>query len=295
MRIIFILLFAPIFLLGQDSPFKNLLEKTKKLLPSKYGTHLPIYYASSTSEQTYLGYNNIQANPYFPFEGMVPFGVAAKKYVFEKKKNHVFISSVVNGQLGHREENNTFFQGTRVSLLNADFFLNLGYEYNLTTKWTLRLMAFHRSTHLGDDLVLLNGITNSNYWGTDESSYEELNFLIDRSLIGNAIHVYGSSGLNLRQSSPRKNWTFTAGGQFTPRKLPIPIIKRMFFAIDYNWAENNNYALSKNIAFGYALKSDGSIRLMASYFNGNIQYSRYESSLKQAYWRIGIYFDSILK
>lgn len=268
------------------------LKKLLALVPSG-SSNFPTYFSNPIAAQTYLGFNNIQPNTLMPYEGMVPFGIGATKYLFKKNKHQIGISGVVHGQLAHREENNTYFTGTRVSLMNADFFLNLFYIYKLSPSIDIKLETFHRSSHLGDDLVLINGISGNNYWSTDESSYEELNLLVNKSMLLNSINLYASGGYNYREDSPREKWTVNIGGQFSTKG--IPFLRHFVFGFDTKWLENNNWKSSVNKTIGIKLKKDGSIKLLAHHFSGNVPYSRYESQMKQTYWRFGIYFDSILK
>lgn len=257
------------------------------------GVSTPIYFSNPLEPMIYLGHNTIQTNAYLPFQGMVPFGIGAKKLLYTKRNFEIGMSTVVHGQLGYREEDNVSFQGTRVSLLNADFMLNFYYTQKIRESWKLKVETFHRSTHLGDDLVLLNGITSSNYWNNDESTYEELNVLLNRSLLLNSINLYTSVGYNYRPNSPREKWTVNFGGQFSGKM--IPILNRFVLGFDIRWLENNNWNPATNKSIGFKLNKKGSIKLMAHHYSGNIPFSRYESVLKQSYWRFGIYFDAILK
>lgn len=287
-NLLLILALVPFFSFSQDEDLKKLISQLPEV-PSE----IPTYFANPWAAQTYLGHNNIQPNGFMPYDGMVPFGIGATKSIYKKNKHQFGISSVVHGQLGHREENNQYLQGTRISLLNADFFLNLFYIYKLSNSIDVKLETFHRSSHLGDDLVLINGITNSNYWSTDESSYEEINLLLNKAFLMNSINLFASTGYNYRQNSPREKWTISLGGQF--QTTMVPYLRRFVFGFDAKWLENNNWKSSTNTAIGYKLKADGSIKLMAQYYSGNVQFSRYESEMKQTFWRFGIYFDSILK
>ncbi len=288
MRKLIVLLLLPFSVLAGKSDIQALLA----MLPTG-GVSTPIYFANPLEPLIYLGHNNIQPNTYMPFEGMVPFGIGGRKSLYKKPTFEIGFSTAVHGQLGYREENNVNLKGTRVSLLNADFLLNFYYTQKIKQHWKLKVETFHRSTHLGDDLVLLNGITTSNFWSTDESSYEELNVLINRSFLMNAVNVYTSVGYNYRQDSPREKWTVNLGGQLSGKM--IPYLNRLVLGFDIRWLENNNWNPAVNKAIGFKLNKKGSIKLMAHHYSGNIPYSRYESVLKQSYWRFGIYFDSILK
>lgn len=288
MRYLLIIILLPLYSIAGKGDVAKLLS----LAPNtKVGT--PIYFANPLEPMIYLGHNNIQPNSYLPFQGMVPFGIAGKKQLYKKNNYEIGFSTAVHGQLGYREENNQSLQGTRVSLLNADFLLNFYFTQRIKKRWKLKIETFHRSTHLGDDLVLLNGITTNNYWSTDESSYEELNILLNRSLLLNSVNLYTSVGYNYRKDSPREKWTVNFGGQFNGKM--IPVLKRFVLGFDIRWLENNNWNPSINKAIGFKLNKKGSVKIMAHHFSGNIPYSRYESVLKQSYWRFGLYFDSILK
>lgn len=287
-KLLLLLVLLPKINFAGEPDFKKLLA----LIPSG-DSNFPTYFSNPWAAQTYLGHNNIQPNTLMPYDGMVPFGIGATKSIYKKNKHQFGISSVVHGQLGHREENNQYLQGTRTSLLNADFFLNVFYIYKLTRSIDVKLETFHRSSHLGDDLILINEIDNGTYWSTDESSYEELNLLVNKSMLMNSINLYAAGGYNYRQDSPREKWTVNIGGQFSTKT--IPFIKRFVFGFDTKWIENNNWKSSTNKTIGFKLKKDGSIKLLAQHFSGNVPFSRYESEMKQTYWRFGIYFDSILK
>jgi hypothetical protein len=288
MRKLIVLMLLPFSVFAGKKDLKDLLA----LLPAST-VSTPIYFANPMEPLIYLGHNNIQPNTYMPYQGMVAFGIGAKKLLYKKRNFEIGFSTAVHGQLGYREENNVNLQGTRVSLLNTDFLLNFYYTQKIKKHWKIKVETFHRSTHLGDDLVLLNGITTNNYWSTDESSYEELNVLLNRSLLLNSINLYTAVGYNYRQDSPREKWTVNFGGQFSGKM--IPILKRFVLGFDIRWLENNNWNPAINKAIGFKINKKGSIKIMAQHFSGNIPYSRYESVLKQSYWRFGIYFDSILK
>jgi|TARA_B100000795_G_scaffold243094_1_gene206739 hypothetical protein len=282
------LIFVPFCVFAGNGDVGKLLS----LIPSnKVGT--PIYFANPMEPQIYLGHNNIQSNTYMPFQGMVPFGIGGKKQLYKKHNYEIGFSTVVHGQLGYREENGPSLKGTRISLLNTDFLLNFYYTRRIKKHWKVKIETFHRSTHLGDDLVLLNGITAINYWNIDESSYEELNILLNRSLLFNTINLYSSVGYNYRKDSPREKWTVNFGGQFDA--AIIPVLRRFVLGFDIRWLENNNWNTAVNKSIGFKLNKKGSVKLMVHHYSGNISYSRYESILTQSYWRFGIYFDSILK
>ena len=288
MNKLIVLVLLPFSIFAGKDDIQDLLA----ILPtSKVST--PIYFSNPLEPLIYLGHNNIQQNTYMPFSGMVPFGIGGRKSLYKKRNFEIGFSTVAHGQLGYRKENNQNLQGTRVSLLNTDFLLNLYYTQKIKRHWKIKIETFHRSTHLGDDLVLLNGITTSNFWSTDESSYEEVNVLLNRSLLFNAINIYSSIGYNYRKDSPREKWTVNFGGQFSGKV--IPIVKRFVLGFDIRWLENNNWDPGINKSIGFKLNNEGNIKLMVHHYSGNIPYSRYESVLKQSYWRFGIYFDSILK
>ena len=288
MRKIIVLVFIPFSIFGGKSSLNNLSNITPTTKVS-----MPIYFSNPLEPLIYLGHNNIQSNTYIPFQGMVPFGIGGRKSLYKKRNFEIGFSTVVHGQLGYRKENNQYLQGTRVSLINADFLINFYYTQKIRKNWKAKIETFHRSTHLGDDLVLLNGITTSNFWSTDESSYEEINFLLNRSLLFNTVDLYTSIGYNYRQDSPREKWTINLGGQFSGNF--IPILKRFVLGFDIRWLENNNWKPGINRSIGFKLNQEGNIKLIAHHYSGNIPYSRYESILKQSYWRFGIYFDSILR
>ena len=172
MNKLIVLVLLPFSIFAGKDDIQDLLA----ILPtSKVST--PIYFSNPLEPLIYLGHNNIQQNTYMPFSGMVPFGIGGRKSLYKKRNFEIGFSTVAHGQLGYRKENNQNLQGTRVSLLNTDFLLNLYYTQKIKRHWKIKIETFHRSTHLGDDLVLLNGITTSNFWSTDESSYEEVNVL----------------------------------------------------------------------------------------------------------------------
>ena len=185
-----VLLLLPFSIFAGNNDFKDLLA----ILPtSKVST--PVYFSNPLEPLIYLGYNNIQPNTYMPFQGMVPFGIGGRKSLYKKRNFEIGFSTVAHGQLGYRKENNQNLQGTRVSLLNTDFLLNFFYTHKIRRQWKIKIETFHRSTHLGDDLVLLNGITTSDFWSTDESSYEEVNLLLNRSLLVNTFKKFSNKKL----------------------------------------------------------------------------------------------------
>ena len=131
------------------------------------------------------------------------------KSIVRWKRNEIALHAGVNVQFGWRKEDNEFFQGFRRSLFNGDYIVGFNYSLAIKPNLIFNVNAYHRSSHLGDDFVLLNGLTPQNYWNNDPANYEMVKTRVFYN--HDFINVYGSLGAVTRIDTFRGRMEFQAG------------------------------------------------------------------------------------
>lgn len=170
--------------------------------------------------------------------------------------------------------------------LNADY--RIAGWYNIRSgASTYRIRLFHQSSHLGDDYVIRNGITEPS---SNPMNYEQLD--ITRSVQrGYHRHYYGI-GYTVTPHAERKRIAFQLGYFFSRPTNKFPDSKFIYGA-DVKIMEQHGYRPSIKLGIGYELGEShrNPPRLILEYYYGNLPYSRYESTVVQLLG-IGLYINT---
>ncbi len=223
----------------------------------------------------------------FNYDYLFPFGLSIFRNIYANKNYQFSVEGGTHTVFGIRRENNAYLNGHRRSYLNTDFIIELDYSIKFNEHFFLKTGIMHRSTHLGDDFILLQGITAKDYWRNDPSNYEVAKATVLYK--SKFIKSYARLGYVIRKDTPRKKLEIQTGF-FISEASQKKIIKNLVFGIDMKMLENNGYNPGFKTAFGYRFIKDACF--MIEYYNGNFPYSRYETDLKIRWFGIGLYIDS---
>ena len=221
------------------------------------------------------------------YQYLVPFGMGLETDIYHSKHYLLSASGSINVQFIFRNENSAILNGIRKTHFNTDFILRLHNTFTLSKYDKIRATVFHRSTHLGDDYLLLNDINNTNYWPNDESNYEALQ--IQYAKEKRKLLYYVGTQFVIRPETPRKRLEFHQGltvRNFSDHKL----LSKLFIGYDIKSLENNGYDLDTDIGIGYRLGKTSHVRI--NYFTGHIAFSRFERTIKNSWLGIGIYINA---
>lgn len=233
----------------------------------------------SPQNQDDFGFNSYQS--------LVPFGMGIEKDIYHNSFYLLSASASINVHFIFRNENRPILNGIRKTYFNTDFLLRLHNTFMLSNSDKVRVTFYHRSTHLGDDYVILNDIRSANYWPEDESNYEAIQIQYAKEK-RKALFYLGTQ-IVIRPDTPRERIEFHHGltfKNFSSHKL----ISRLFIGYDLKFLKNNNYNLDTDIGIGYAFSSNSHIRI--NYFSGHIPFSRFERSIKNSWIGIGFYINA---
>ena len=170
--------------------------------------------------------------------------------------------------------------------LNSDYRISGWYNIRSGAS-TYRIRLFHQSSHLGDDFVIRNGILGRD---SNPMNYEQLD--ITRSVQhGYHRHYYGV-GYTVTPHAQRKRLAFQLGYFFSRPTARFPDSKFIYGA-DVKIMEQHGYRPSIKLGIGYELGKShrNPPRLILEYYNGNLPYSRYESTAVQLLG-IGLYINT---
>jgi len=184
--------------------------------------------------------------------------------------------------------------GTSKDLVNSDFWAAVTYSYRQRPDWgdfSYMARAFHQSSHLGDEYILFNKITdrdrvNVSYEGLDLTLAAEPNYL-------EGWRLYGGGGMLLRREPTTLNrWSAKAGVEWVkPEKLWrfYPLAAAHIQASgQHDW--HSDISLAAGVQFRDHKIEDRQVRLLLSYFNGyspNGQF--YDEQLK--YFSLGLQYQ----
>jgi hypothetical protein len=161
-----------------------------------------------------------------------------------------------------RKDDGTYLAG----LLNNDYKING--DFNI--KWgnnILKFRIFHLSSHLGDDYMLRNDITDPN----DKSvNYEQIDFTYMRLFGSN--YLYAGLGEIYTRYVYRERFSFQGGGLLNIGK-PKPV--NLFTSINIKLLEENDFNPDIRSGFGasFNIKSESIIRIWIEYYSGQLPYS----------------------
>lgn len=168
--------------------------------------NFPTLVFSPTENYNYIAVNRVLSNPkmdgfsFDQYEYVVPFGVGLRKDILEKENYQLSIQGAINVQFIFRYEQSDILNGIRKTHFNTDFFVRLHNTFRINSTQKLRVTVFHRSTHLGDDYVVLNPFSSNRYWSTDETNYEALQ--VQYAIQRTKLTAYGGVDIFLGQIHP---------------------------------------------------------------------------------------------
>jgi hypothetical protein len=151
---------------------------------------------------------------------------------------------------------------------NADYKISLLLNYRIR-RLSLRLRAFHTSSHLADDYILRNNITEPNP-GT--LNYEQLDFT--GSYQFNKFRLYGGFGIVITPNAVRERLSLQIG--FLYRKaLNTKGNVRFIAGTDIKIFEQNDYTpnLKTGLGFEYGNEESTHVGFIIEYYNGHLPYS----------------------
>ena len=239
--------------------------------------------------QSMISFNSLSKNKIIDYDMYVPFAFGFSKAIVQWGKNEIGGDCSAQTQFGWRKEDNIYMHGYRKSLLNIDYQVGLIYTRIITKEIQIKTRLFHRSSHLGDDYVLLNSVKPTGYWMNDPSNFEQLNITYIQKI--KYLTTYATAGYVLRNKN-RKPLMLEAGAfasDFRPKEK-----SNLFLGFDIKALENNNFNPSLKCMAGFKVKRRKPIYFVLEYYNGHLPYSRYESSLIVQWFGAGIYLDSVL-
>lgn len=256
--------------------------------------NFPVLIASPFESYNYFGLNYIKSNvnhesfDFNDYQFIIPFGMAVKYKVFEKKNIVIDANGSINTQFLFRNEKSIHLRGIRKTHYNTDFVLRINSIFRLNEFSKIRFSIYHKSTHLGDDYIQLNKLSIPDYWSSDESNYEAMR--LDYAFQKQSIIIYLGGEIVVSPETPRKRIELHQGVVFNDLS-DYDRVKKIIFGYDLRTLSNNNYNLDQEYFIGYSIAKKSHIRV--SYFNGNIPFSRYESSFKTNWIGIGYYINSL--
>lgn len=221
------------------------------------------------------------------YQYLIPFGMGIEKDLYHTNFYLLSTSASINVHFIFRNEHSPILNGIRKTYFSSDFLLRLHNTFMLSNSNKVRVTFYHRSTHLGDDYVILNDIRSTNYWPEDESNYEaiQIQFAKEKRM---ALFYVGTQ-IVIRPDTPRERLEFNSGltiKDFSGHNL----LSRLFIGYDLKFLKNNNYDLDTDIGIGYAFGPNSHIRI--NYFSGHIPFSRFERTLKNSWIGIGFYINA---
>jgi len=162
--------------------------------------------------------------------------------------------------------------GTSKDLVNSDFWAAIAGSYRQrfdTGDASGMLRLFHQSSHLGDEYILFNAITdrdrvNVSYEGLDLTAAWQPNAL-------EGLRLYTGGGMLLRREpTTLDRWSAKAGAELewpTSYGRMYPVAAAHFQAFGENdW--QTDVSLAAGVQFRDPRTDDRQVRLMLSYFNG---------------------------
>ncbi|GEM_PF-2444267 len=140
-----------------------------------------------------------------------PVAIGFHKAIYSTEKYSISLNGLIHSQFGWREETLSAYSGYKRSLFNIDFVYGVEFTYKIKDHILLRFSGAHRSTHLGDDYILLNELRPSGYWKNDPSNYEFTSVTLSHRY--SIFTCYERAGMVTRLETVRKRLELQAGFQ----------------------------------------------------------------------------------
>jgi hypothetical protein len=165
---------------------------------------------------------------------------------------------------------------------NADYKVAFLLNYKLSDL-SLRLRFYHTSSHLADDYILRNNITEPN---PGILNYEQLDLTASFQI--KSTRLYGGLGIVITPNAVRERLSAQAGFLYRKCKNPESYV-RFLFGSDLKIMQQNNYRPNFRTSAGIEIGGEEKINVafMLEYYNGHLPYSILEYKIVN--W-IGINF-----
>lgn len=217
-----------------------------------------------------------------------PVAIGFHKAIYSKGKYSLALNGLIHSQFGWREETLSAYTGYKRSLFNIDFIYGLDFTYRIKDDMFLRLSSAHRSTHLGDDYILLNGVRPSGYWKNDPANYEFADVTFSHKY--SIFTFYERVGFVTRLETVRKRLELQAG--FQVDDLQKDRWKWLVVGMDVRVLQATNFYPGVNAGFGAKLGKK--TKILATYYRGFVPYSRFDTTHKTSWVGLGLYFDGTI-
>jgi len=217
-----------------------------------------------------------------------PVAIGFHKAIYSKGKYSLALNGLIHSQFGWREETLSAYSGYKRSLFNIDFIYGLDFTYRIKDDMFLRFSGAHRSTHLGDDYILLNEVRPSGYWKNDPSNYEYADISLSHKY--SIFTFYERIGFVTRLETVRKRLELQAGFQIDD--LQKTHWKWLVAGIDLRVLQATNFYPGINAGFGAKLGKK--TKILATYYRGFVPYSRLDTTHKTSWLGLGLYFDGVI-
>lgn len=176
----------------------------------------------------------------------------------------------------------------RATLLNTDYKIE-GFINLISGERGTRLRVFHVSSHLGDEYLIRNKITQST---PNTVNYEQVD--LTHSIQRNFTRYYFGAGFVVTPHAMRKRISLQ-GGFFHQRPMPERPLVKYLYGVDVKIFEQNSYR--PNIKLGVGLEigdqTSNPFRIVLEYYNGHLPYSTLEYEIVQMLG-LGLYFNALL-
>ena len=151
---------------------------------------------------------------------------------------------------------------------NADYKISILLNYRIR-RLSLRLRAFHTSSHLADDYILRNNITEPNP-GT--LNYEQLDLISSYQL--NKFRVYAGFGLVVTPNAVRERFSIQTGFHYR-KDLNSKGNFRLVAGTDIKIFQENDYSPNVRSGLGFEFGNAESMHagFMIDYYTGHLPYS----------------------
>jgi len=179
-------------------------------------------------------------------------------------------------------------QSNSGSVVNTDFFADLFFDMQVSSKWAIRLGTGHTSQHLSDDAIIA-GKPFRNY----AKDYHQA-MAIFRNPKYRLIRYFGLSYIyNYKTSSDISNKVLIqAGFEEQPFKVSRAYLRNIYFAGDIKFRQEIEYKSTINFQLGYRItNSEKRIFRFAYDYTIGVEERGYFQPLQRNFSHLGIYFD----
>jgi hypothetical protein len=248
----------------------NTREDSSRFSFLKRGSYFEQVILDPTESQTSAGLYKIWRSETQGDGAYIPVNIGLQqsfvRYQFHKQSGlELSVAGAIFTQFTIRKmEGNTYLG----EMENADYKISLLLNYRIR-RLSLRLRAFHTSSHLADDYILRNNITEPNP-GT--LNYEQLD--LTGSYQFNKFRLYGGFGLVITPNTVRERFSMQTG--FLYRKaLNSKGNFNFIVGTDIKLFQQNDYTPNLRTGLGIEFGNAESthVGFIFEYYNGHLPYS----------------------